>query len=104
MSLRFSSTSNNFGTFLDTVNAGKPGVPAERPFDVEAVAKQVLQLLHETPMTEDQLRENLKFKHEQIDQAVRYLSDAEMAVAHGDGGLINLTDFAYDALKIFSVA
>ncbi len=104
MSLRFSGASNNFGAFLDAVNAGKPAAPIDRPFDVEIAAKQALRVLHETPMTADQLRTNLGLTSEQIDQAIRYLSTAEMIVTHGERGMITLTDFASDALNIFTVS
>jgi hypothetical protein len=114
MAIPSSTSANNFGTFLETVNVGRdrPKGSGEQSFDLEVAAKQALEILHHhtDTVTENQLYDDLRLRGidlqpDRFHDVIKYLQNAEMIVMTTEGSriTIRLTDFAIDALKVFAV-
>ena len=118
-------SANTAFTYLATLNSDRPapehGEPAvaapavssaTQPVDLsdpEALPKRVLHLLSDGPMTKDQLLQTLNpyvatpLDPGFFDQVLDYLVRSEM-INLNDAGVVELTDFAKQALSVFSVA
>ncbi len=97
-----SSRANSFGTFLQTMNAGKQDPVVG--FDREASAKLALVYLSQQkgPTSQTDLGRSLGVTEDQCRQVVAYLEDAGM-VEQIDNNKLKLSGFGNDALGVFSV-
>jgi len=92
---------NAFGSFLQTMNTGRPDT---QPFDREASAKLVLQQLpsRNGPATPMEVAALASITLEQADEVIAYLVESGMVEQSSDGRVI-LSGFGQDALGVFAV-
>jgi len=106
--------SNNFGTFLGTVNLGKAARGDDEPGDapdgatvaasaLEARAKQVMAVLRQGELAVDQLAERVKMTPTELEPVLAYLRHTEMITSTNDS-TIRLSEFASEALQYFNLA
>lgn len=101
------SATSNFASFLDLVNAHRPrqSDQQERPFDRETAAKQMLEALRAGPVPAARLAADLGLTPDQFQVVRAYLEDADMVrpLPPGVDASLELTDFAAEALKVFTL-
>ena len=96
-------SSDNVTTFLDTVNARRLAEASpDGSSHVETVAKQVMELLQRKPgLARGDIQGALRLSADQCAAALGLLDWSEMIIKRDD--YYYLTDFASDALRVFSL-